>query len=194
MPSQARIRFLQRLESIVEQRHRRCDGIMSAYLCSILLIAMATCSYLSVHAFRPQPLLRCRGGPAAPKVISCFQFLGFDDDNININTNTSVTKPAYIVIEAKLKESEMERFGQYASQVPALVARYGGEYLVLGGQHEPLEGNWDTTRIVLHRWPSVDEAKKFWNSDEYQELKKLREGTGEFRIMLLEGLDMSDIS
>ena len=98
---------------------------------------------------------------------------------------------AYIVIEAKLEKSELERFSDYASKVPLLVKKYGGEYIVLGGEHEPLEGEWGSTRIVIHRWPNAEMARQFWNSDEYKELKKVREGTGDFRIMLLEGLKKS---
>jgi len=111
------------------------------------------------------------------------------------NGPTAKKKPAYVVIEAKLKSSELERFGSYASKVPSLVKKYGGEYLILGGEHEPLEGDgdWGETRIVLHKWESTSKAKEFWNSDEYQELKKLREGTGEFRIMLVEGLEKEDV-
>lgn len=102
--------------------------------------------------------------------------------------------PAYLVIEAKLKKSELQQFGKYAAKVQGLVARFGGEYLVLGGNHEPLEGDWGKTRMVLHKWPNATTAKEFWDSDEYQEVKKLREGTGEFRIMMLEGLEIDDVS
>lgn len=100
---------------------------------------------------------------------------------------------AYMIIEAKLKQSELGRFGIYATKVPSLVEKYGGEYIVLGGKHEPLEGEWGETRIVMHKWPNAESAKQFWNSEEYQELKKVREGTGDFRIMLVEGLDRSDL-
>lgn len=102
--------------------------------------------------------------------------------------------PCYVIIEAKLKHSELSRFGEYASKVPAVVSQYGGEYIVLGGNQFRLEGDWGETRIVMHKWPTTTMAKAFWNSKEYQEVKKLREGTGEFRIMLAEGLNEDDFS
>ena len=64
---------------------------------------------------------------------------------------------------------------------------------MLGGEHEALEGEWGDTRIVVHRWPNADAARRFWNSEEYAELRKVREGTGDFRIMLLEGLEKEDL-
>lgn len=43
------------------------------------------------------------------------------------------------------------------------------------------------TKIVIQKWPNEEMAKRFWYSSEYAQLKKLREGTGMFRIMLVEG-------
>ncbi len=43
------------------------------------------------------------------------------------------------------------------------------------------------TKIVIQKWPNEEMAKRFWYSSEYAQLKKLREGTGIFRIMLVEG-------
>ena len=122
----------------------------------------------------------------AIKFNSCFSFSGV--------TPPVPGPPAYVVIEAKLKQSEMERFVSYSSQVPSLVQKFGGEYIVLGGNHEPLEGEWEDTRLVMHKWPNAEMAKQFWDSVEYQELKKIREGTGDFRIMLVEGLDADSAS
>lgn len=93
---------------------------------------------------------------------------------------------AYMIIEAEI--SDPTQFAEYAQAVPAVVERYGGEYRVLGGTHVPLEGDWGDVRLVISRWPSVDAAREFWNSEEYDEVRKLREGTGEFRIMVVEAL------
>mmetsp|Transcript_44101 Transcript_44101/g.64815 ORF Transcript_44101/g.64815 Transcript_44101/m.64815 type:complete len:135 (-) Transcript_44101:359-763(-) len=112
---------------------------------------------------------------------------------LNDAFSVSRTPPAYILIEAKLKQSEMERFSSYASKVPLIVEKYGGEYIVLGRRHEPLEGEWGETKVVLHKWPNAEMAKRFWESDEYREIKKIREGTGEFRIMMVEGLEKNDL-
>lgn len=92
---------------------------------------------------------------------------------------------AYMVIEAEIHDRE--RFALYAEAVAPLVAEYGGEYLVLGGLHEPLEGDFAGRRLVISRWPSLEHARRFWHSERYAEIRKLREGTGRFRVILLEG-------
>jgi len=92
---------------------------------------------------------------------------------------------AYLVVEAEI--TDWEKFSAYARSVPSLVTRFGGEYLVLGGKAEALEGDWGGERLVVHRWPDMETARQFWNSAEYAEIRKLREGAGRFRVMLLEG-------
>lgn len=92
---------------------------------------------------------------------------------------------AYLVVEAVI--TDREQFAAYAQEVPEVVARFGGEYLVLGGAQEALEGDWGDARLVVHRWADMASARRFWNSPDYAAVRKLREGAGEFRVMLIEG-------
>jgi uncharacterized protein (DUF1330 family) len=96
---------------------------------------------------------------------------------------------AYIIVEAIVHDPET--FSAYAKKVPAIVAQFGGEYLVLGGPQKSLEGDWSHSRVVMHRWPSAEQAKAFWDSDEYAAAKPLRAGTGEFRVILVEGVQQT---
>lgn len=98
---------------------------------------------------------------------------------------------AYLVVEAEL--TDREKFIGYTKVVPPLVTKFGGEYIAIGGEHEPLEGEWGATKIVMHRWPSMDSARAFWNSKEYTEAKKLREGAGTFRVMLVDGVKTENL-
>ena len=96
---------------------------------------------------------------------------------------------AYLLVEAVI--TDRKKFTAYAQRVPDAVARAGGEYIVLGGEAEPLEGDWGDVRLVVHRWPDMAAARRFWHSDEYRKLKRLREGAGQFRVMLVDGCDMA---
>ncbi len=98
---------------------------------------------------------------------------------------------AYLVVEAVI--TDREKFAAYARQVPELVDRFGGEYIVLGGEAEALEGDWGEVRLVVHRWPDMASARRFWHSPEYAEARKLREGAGEFRVMLLAGREREEL-
>lgn len=93
-------------------------------------------------------------------------------------------RPALMLIEADI--TDMDRFREYTVAIIPIVQRFGGRYVVMRGAREDLEGDWGDTRIVISEWPSMDAARAFWNSPEYRRAVKLREGTGTFRVTLLE--------
>ncbi|KRG79713.1 hypothetical protein ABB30_00105 [Stenotrophomonas ginsengisoli] len=92
---------------------------------------------------------------------------------------------AYLVIKAKV--TDPVRFAPYAEQSAPLLARFGGSYVVRGGQQELLEGPDDGMRVVVARFADRDAALAYWHSPEYTACKALREGTGQFEVRLVEG-------
>lgn len=93
---------------------------------------------------------------------------------------------AYLIIQATVKD--WDRFKQYTQVVPGIVAKFGGEYIVQGAA-ELIEGPFDPASVVISKWPDKSAARAFWDSEEYQQAIPLREGTGSFNIMLVEGLE-----
>jgi len=93
--------------------------------------------------------------------------------------------PAYMIVQATV--TKPEQFAEYAQRMPALVAKYGGKYLALGGAVEKLEGDWDHQALVISEWPSMDAVRTLWHSDDYAELKKVREGAVDVSVLLVEG-------
>jgi len=66
--------------------------------------------------------------------------------------------PAYVIADVTVTDAtSME---EYRKQVPATIAKYGGRYLVRGGAHEALEGEWKPNRLVLHEFPSMAQARR----------------------------------
>lgn len=92
---------------------------------------------------------------------------------------------AYMVIRAHINDAA--RFARYAEAVPALVERFGGRYLALGGAVETLEGAAETRKLVISQWPDMQTARAFWRSADYAEIKRLREGAAEVEVVLVEG-------
>jgi uncharacterized protein (DUF1330 family) len=76
----------------------------------------------------------------------------------------------------------------YKAQVPALISRHGGEYLVRGGAHEVIEGDWNPTRLVLFRFPDAAAVKAFIADPDYQPLAALRHRVAHTDMVLVEGL------
>ena len=94
---------------------------------------------------------------------------------------------AYMVIRATI--TDFPSFMKYGAAAADLVAKMGGEYITAKGQPALcLEGEWDDDeKLLISRWPSKEAALAFWNSDEYQEIKKLRAGNSAVKVRLVEG-------
>lgn len=95
---------------------------------------------------------------------------------------------AYIIVNMQI--SDMEQYKQYMADAPAAVAAFGGEYLVRGGRFETLEGDWQPARLAMLRFPSFEQAKAFYDSEQYRQARAKREGaTDFFNLVLVEGVN-----
>ena len=81
--------------------------------------------------------------------------------------------PAYCFFDV-VEETDAVKMQEYRNRVFPVVAQYGGKYLVIGGPLEAVEGNWRPAFPVLIEFPSLEQAHRWYNSEEYRELKKLR--------------------
>lgn len=92
----------------------------------------------------------------------------------------------YMIVTADLTDRQRFLDG-YAREVPKLVERFGGRYIIRGSGGEFLEDGWcDKPSALVSAWPSKAAALAFWNSPEYAQARKLREGTGRFQVLLIE--------
>ena len=94
--------------------------------------------------------------------------------------------PAYFIVEIDVHDAAA--YEAYRQQVPAIIARYGGRYLVRGGKTETLEGDWRPARVVVLEFPSGEQARKFYESPEYAPLKALRLRSTRSKLLLAEGV------
>ena len=93
---------------------------------------------------------------------------------------------AYLLAEIEIINAE--GYKGYTSVVPESIRKYGGRFLVRGGTTHPLEGDWPERRRVIIEFPSVEAAKKWWDSPEYEKAKGMRRANSRGRLMLLEGV------
>jgi len=94
--------------------------------------------------------------------------------------------PAYMIVDVDIRD--LARYEDYKRQVPALIAKHGGEYLVRGGAHEVIEGDWAPTRMVLFRFPSRAAIKAFMDDPAYRPLAALRHEVAKSRIIAVDGI------
>ena len=94
---------------------------------------------------------------------------------------------AYLIVEMRI--TDIEQYKQYMAEAPAVVKAFGGEYVVRGGRHEALEGDWQPHRVAMLRFPSFEQAKAFYDSEQYRAVRAKRAGAVEyFNSVLVEGV------
>lgn len=93
---------------------------------------------------------------------------------------------AYLIAQVKVTDPEI--FAKYSSQVPGVIEQYGGRYLVRGGATEAVEGSWTPARLVVVEFPSIEQLKRFYHSDEYAPLIELRNQSAHTDLTFAEGI------
>lgn len=94
--------------------------------------------------------------------------------------------PAYVF--ANIEVTDPVLYEEYRKGVPATIAQYGGRFVARGGAVEGLEGGYAPKRVVILEFPSVERAKAWWDSPEYQPLRVLRQRASRGDLLLVEGL------
>ena len=93
---------------------------------------------------------------------------------------------AYIVI--RITVTDPIQLKEYQRVAPSIIDKFGGKLLARGGEIVSLEGPTENRRIVIIEFPSMEEAKSFYRSQEYSAAIELRKDAAEFESALVEGL------
>jgi uncharacterized protein (DUF1330 family) len=93
---------------------------------------------------------------------------------------------AYVIVD--LEVPDPARLTEYRQRVSATIAAYGGRYLVRGGTHEVVEGSWRPRRLVVLEFPSLAQARRWYDSEEYRDLKAMRLAASSANLVFVEGV------
>ena len=80
---------------------------------------------------------------------------------------------AYFLVDIR-EIKDAARMEEYRAKVGPIVEKFGGRYLVIGGPFQVVEGSYQPVFPVMVEFPSMVEARKWYDSDDYRDLKKLR--------------------
>ena len=78
-----------------------------------------------------------------------------------------------------------------AARVSSTIEKYGGRYLARGGQVEVIEGDWQPGYVAIVEFATLDQAKGWYEFDEYHQIKPLRLDNANSQIMFIDGLPSS---
>jgi uncharacterized protein (DUF1330 family) len=89
---------------------------------------------------------------------------------------------------ANLEIHDRETYGQYEAGFIEIFAKYQGKLLAVDEAQRVLEGGEAPTRTVVLEFPSDLEARRWYDSAEYQELMKHRVAASSGDIRLVTGI------
>jgi uncharacterized protein (DUF1330 family) len=94
---------------------------------------------------------------------------------------------AYLIAQVKVRDPDI--YKQYTARTPPLIAKFGGRFLARAGSIEVLEGDAQQRRVVVIEFPSIDAARNFYNSPEYQLAREIRLPVSEAQFVIVEGME-----
>lgn len=86
-----------------------------------------------------------------------------------------------------LEVTDSEKLEKYRDGVRAVVEHYGGRYLTVGGKFDVVEGEWQPTFPVMLEFPSLEQAHRWYDSEDYRPLKALRLAATRGNTVFIEG-------
>jgi uncharacterized protein (DUF1330 family) len=94
--------------------------------------------------------------------------------------------PAYVIVETDI--TDPGRYEQYKAAAGEAVAAAGGRYVARGGELAVLEGDWRPSRLVVLEFEDLAAAKRWYDSERYQQARRLREGAARIRMVAVQGV------
>jgi len=92
---------------------------------------------------------------------------------------------AYIIVDVTITNPTL--YEDYKKLTPGSLVPFDGKFIVRGGATETLEGIWETGRVVVVEFPSMEKAKAWWSSAGYAPAKAIRQSASQTKMILVEG-------
>lgn len=93
---------------------------------------------------------------------------------------------AYVICDVEV--TDPVAYGEYRKLSGPALEKHGGRFLVRGGATTVLEGDRQPGRVVVAEFPSVEAARLWYDSPEYLEARRVREGASRGSFVLVEGV------
>src|SRR5262249_41077745 len=104
---------------------------------------------------------------------------------IELGSHRGGAMAAYVIADIEI--TDPAGYEDYRRRGPAIVAQYKGRYLARGGAGGTLEGGWQPPRLVVLEFPSLADARLWYESPEYREPRAIRQRCSRGHVILVEG-------
>ncbi len=94
--------------------------------------------------------------------------------------------PAYLIADVTVTDAEL--YSSYTAITPGTIEKYGGRFVIRGGSHEVMEGDWQPGRLVMLEFDDMAALQRWYNSPEYTEARAIRRRAATSNLIFAEGL------
>ena len=92
-----------------------------------------------------------------------------------------------VYVISQVEVTNPEPYQEYVKGVPATVEKYGGRFLVRGGEMKRYSGEWAYSRVVVIEFDSAEKAEAWHDSPEYKAVALKRAGAALVNSVMAEG-------
>lgn len=93
--------------------------------------------------------------------------------------------PAYVIADIDVHDAVT--YQDYVALVPGTLEPFGGRFVVRGGEHETLEGDWRPNRLIVLEFPTAADARGWYESEAYVEAMPIRHRSSTGSLVLVQG-------
>lgn len=94
--------------------------------------------------------------------------------------------PAYII--AQVDVTDPAAYEEYKVLSTRAITESGGRVLVRGGAAKVIEGDWQPSRLVVIQFDSVEQARRWYDSETYRAARLARTNASNTRLVIVEGV------
>jgi uncharacterized protein (DUF1330 family) len=94
---------------------------------------------------------------------------------------------AYVLIELEILDPQ--GFQEYLKLAAPTVKQYEGKAIVGGAMSQTLEGDWHPHLLSIGEFPSVEQALRWYHSDDYAPARELRLRVTNSKAIVVQGIE-----
>jgi uncharacterized protein (DUF1330 family) len=94
--------------------------------------------------------------------------------------------PVFVIADIKITDSAM--FQEYRKVAGPTVRQYGGRIVAASPNAETVEGDWYPNELVIAEFETMEQAKQWYESEEYRDPKVMREKSSVTNLVFVPGL------
>lgn len=95
---------------------------------------------------------------------------------------------AFVLVEVRAIKDAVA-MQAYAAAARPTVQQYGGAYRIVRGAVEVVEGQWASGPLVLLEFPSMQDARRWYDSPEYRPLIAQRQAAADVNLVFIQGVE-----